>query len=327
MKSPTIRLILSCIVLSIFAGCTTVRNDSTLRVRLQWIPQSQFAGYIVALENGYYKDQGLSVELLPAGPDLKPHVTVANGSDDIGIGVPNQVLLARSNDVPLVAIAQIFQDSPNRYVIKSENKIDSLEQLRGEKVGLWLGGDEAEFVSMLSKAGMTLEDVQVIPQKYSVVPFLEDEYILSQVTVYNELMLVQAEGFNGDKLQVLSPSEFESAILGDMIFTHESLVTERSDELQKFVDASIKGWRYAIEHPEETLEIVMNYNPDLDKEQQRKQLSAVSELIKIGGLDNIGHIDESAYSQIQDVLVTSGQITSEIDLAEAMDQSFVKAPK
>lgn len=292
-------------------------------LRLQWIPQSQFAGFIVAKEMGFYEDVGLDVSLLPAGPDLKPQVTVAAGSDDIGIGVPNHIITARANGVPLVAIAQIFQDSPNRYVLKSENQISDLSDLRGRKVGLWLGGDEAEFISMLATANMTLDDVQVVPQEFSVIPFLEDEYVLSQVTVYNELNLIRAQGLDGDKLQVLSPKDYDSAILGDLVLTTEEFLSQHHDKAVAFLTASLKGWRHCVDNPDAALEIVLAYNPDLTREDQALQLGASIELVTAGLAQTagIGVLDAGAFATADRVLFESGQTTSRIEPSEAFDSS------
>lgn len=288
-----------------------------LNVRLQWYPHAQFAGYIVALKKGFYEDEGINVNLLPAGPDIKPTTTVANGTDDIGIGVPNQIITARANKVPMTIIAQIFQDSPNRYVLKAENRIDSLQELKGKKVGLWLGGDEAEFISMLASVGLKSNDVQIIPQEFSVTPFLQDNYVLSQVTTYNELILINNQGYLGDKLQVLSPKDFNSAILGDVIFCMDWLIANRKEELVKFLRASIKGWQFTIENPEEALKIVLDYNPELDGDSQRQTLKAIIDLVSSGpAIDNgIGYMNPAEYKNIQRILVQSGQIPEEVNIS------------
>ena len=322
--SQTCRLIICTILTICLFNCNPNKTskDVTINLRLEWIPQTQFAGYIVAKQKGYYKDEGLNVNLNPAGPDLKPQLTVANGSDQIGIGVPNQVIAARSNSVPLVAIAQIFQDSPNRYVLKNQNKISSLKDLKGKKVGLWLGGDEAEFVAMLKTVNMTLNDITVVPQEFSVSPFLQDKYILSMVTVYNELNLIQKAGYDGDKLQILSPKDYNSAILGDMIFTTDKYLKDNPVTVSKFLSASIKGWNYCVAHPSEALEIVMKYNPELNKEEQKYMLSACIELIKAGNPSKgIGFINESDYLNAEKILNISKQIDKDVTIKSTYDLS------
>lgn len=292
-----------------FSGACTNPNSSgnkdKINLRLKWAYQAQFSGYMVAKEMGFYKEAGLDVDIKPAGPDLKPYATVATGVDDVGIGIISQIITSRSNGVPLVAIAQIFQDSPNRFVLKGKNRIDSLPQLKGKKVGLWLGGDEIEFVSMLKKVGMELKDITVIPQKFSVSPFIADEYVCSQVMIYNEQLQVQKELASKDSLQVFSPKDFNSAILGDLLFTSETFLKKHPERLERFLAATFKGWQYVKEHPDEAVNIVLKYNPELNKEEQMKQLNAILGLIYTGNTvpRGMGYLPVEDYENAKAILL------------------------
>lgn len=309
-------------ILLLFA-CNT-SNSKKINLRLKWVKQAQFAGYLVADKKGFYKQQGLDVEILPAGPDIKSFMTVANGSDQFGIAMPNQIITARSNGVPLTIIGQIMQNSPYRYVLKSQNKIDSLPQLKGKNIGLWLKADEAEFIAMLKKEGMSLNDVNVIPQEFTITPFLEDKYVLSMVTVFNELNQIRSQGYEGDKLQVLSPKEYGCAFLGDMIFAKEDYIKENPEIVSKFLEASIMGWNYTIQHPEEALDIIMESNHELNKEQQKQQLDVVIDLIKSGKslTEGIGYIDESEYANIEKILRESGQLQNTVNIKEIYSSEY-----
>ncbi|HAA24485.1 MAG TPA: hypothetical protein DCR93_20655 [Cytophagales bacterium] len=302
-------------------------DDVTLR--LQWIPQAQFAGYIVADELEYYKEEGLNVTLLPAGPDLKPHITVANGSEDIGIGVPNQILTARSNEVPLTIVAQVFQDSPNRYILKAANQINSLQQLAGKKVGLWLGGDEAEFIAMLRSQGMALEDVDLVSQGFSVIPFLEEEYILSQVTTYNELNQIKAQGYSEDDLQIISPEDYKAAIPGDVIFVRQDFIETKLETLVSFLSASMKGWQYAIDNPDSTIDLILRVNPELDRADQESQLREVIKLVTYGNAQKsgLGVMTQEDYERTLKILRESNQIEGDVDITSVFDPSPLQKSK
>lgn len=299
------------------------RDSNELNLRLQWIVQAQFAGYIVADRLGYYSDEGLKVNIRPAGPDLKPLATVASGTDDIGLGVSNQVAVARANGTPVTIIAQIFQDSANRYVVLEKNRIGNLTELRGKKVGLWLGGDEAEFIAMLSTAGMSLSDVQVIPQGFSVSPFLNGDYVMSEVTVYNELLQIQNELRGKHELQIFSPSEFDSAIVGGMIFVAESTIKDKRDQLVRFLRASLRGWKYAISNPEKAVDLVASANPELKHDEQLEQLRAVNQLILNGISESeIGAMKPKDYETMLRVLKTSGQLPRPVRVNDLFDDSL-----
>ena len=327
---PTARLIFALVVVvsisSIGCGKKEQPQLEHIRFRLQWMPQAQFAGYIVAKELGFYTQAGLDVEIRSAGPDLRPQLTIASGTDDIAVGVSNQVVAARSSGVPLKIIAQVFQDSANRYILKKKNAIRSLQDLRGKKVGLWTGGDEAEFVSMLKTAGMTLDDVILVPQGFEVTPFIQDTYVLSMVTVYNELIQIREKGFGDDMLQILSPADYKSAIVSDMLFATEKYLKEHRSAAQRFLAASMRGWIYCLDYPDQSVDIVVKYDSSLKREEQSKQLKAVLALIWSGQakMKGIGYMDPDYYVTAERVLFDSNQISKRVDAATVFDDSFWK---
>lgn len=335
MKTKSILLLVVSIAIIISINSCTNRSNKTnqeltqINLRLQWFAHSQFAGYIIAKEKGYYKEYGLDVNILPAGPDLKPQVTVAAGTDDIGIGVPNQVIAAQSNDVPIVSIAQIFQDSPNRYILKKENSIEKLSDLKGKKVGLWLGGDEVEFLAMLKSQGMNKEDVELIPQAFSVVPFIEDQYVCSQVTSYGEMNFLAIQGWTKDKLQILSPKEYNSAIFGDLLFCKKDYLEENKETVTKFLEASIKGWQFCIKQPEEALKIILDYNKELTKEEQELVMKSVIELITTGDAKEygIGYINPRHLENAERILYESNQIDKRVNVSKLYDSSALDKVK
>ncbi|MCP9762314.1 ABC transporter substrate-binding protein [Lacihabitans soyangensis] len=315
------------LIISVFYLLSCSEKESNkINLRLKWVKQAQFAGYLVAESKGFYKDAGLDVTILPAGPDIKSFMTVANGSDQIGIAMPNQIISARSNGVPLTIIGQIMQDSPYRYVIKSENNIKNLTDLKGKSVGLWLKNDEAEFIAMLKSAGMSLNDVKIVPQEFTIVPFLENKYEVSQVTVFNELNQIRDKGYTEDKLQILSPKDYNSAFIGDMIFANQDFIDKNPELIKKFLSASLKGWKYALAHKEETIKILLKANKDLDKIQQMDQLLAVEGLINSGKnlSEGFGYMDEATYSNIQKILKETGQIQNEVDIKKIYTDRFWK---
>ncbi len=296
-------------------------------LRLQWFPQAQFCGFLVAKDKGWFREAGLDVDLRPAGPDLKPQVSVAAGTDDFGVGVSNQVITARANGVPLRIVAQIFQGSANRYVLRRRDAIQTLHDLRGRRVGLWTGGDEAEFVAMLHGAGMSLRDVEVVPQGYEVTPFLQGAYVLSQVTTYNELNQLRTNGLGDDQLQILDPDTYQAAIAADMLFTTDDYLRRKPDVARKVVLASLRGWSFCLHHEEEALDAVLRAAPSLDRAQQRLQLREVNQLVSGGAarVEGIGAMKREAYATAERVLRMSGQLSNPVDLNTVFDDTIIRS--
>jgi len=293
-------------------------------MRLEWYPQAQFAGFLVALDKGWYEDEGLSMEILPAGPDIKPVNTVASGSDDFGVGRPHQVLAARSSDVPLVMVIQIYQDSDLRYVAKKGRGIEEFSDVAGRKVGLWLGGDEYEFLAMLKAAGIPQDEVDIIPQGFQVTPFLENKIDISEVTTYNELNVIRRYGYSNDSLVIFSARDFGVALLSDGLFTTEKMISQQPHVVQSVVNASLRGWKFALEHPREAVAIVMKYNSDLEFDHQFEQLREVNRLIwqDVTISEGLGFINGRDFETARQILESSGQLRRPVDVAASYTLKF-----
>jgi len=293
-------------------------------VRLEWIIQGQFAGFVVAYDKGYYKDAGLDLELRPAGPDLKPAVTVAQGSDTFGVGHPNQVISARSNEVPLVMVMQFGQTSASTYIARKETGIKKVEDMPGHSVGLWFGGDEHEFQAMLRAANVNQSDVEVISQGFDIVQWLQGEYEVMQVTHFNELLQVYDQGIGPDQLVFLSPDDYGVSLISGGVFASEKTVKERPDVVQAMVDATMRGWQEALADPEAAAKIVLKYNSELEMNHQVNQIKAMGVLICKGPTmdGKFGFTEHEDYEVAQKVLLEAKLIESGIELNKAYTNSF-----
>lgn len=296
-------------------------------LRLEWVMQGQFAGPILALEKGYYEKAGVALELLPAGPDIKPAVTVATGADDFGIGHPNQIIAARSNGAPLVMVAQLGQRSATTYIARADSGIASIEDMPGRSVGLWFGGDEQEFLAMLDAAGIAQEDVDIISQGFDIIGWLNGDYDVMQVTLYNELQQVYRQGFSPDDLVFLDPAEQGVALISTGVFTTEAMMEEQPETVQAVVDATLRGWQEALADSRAAAEIVVTYNDELDVEEQVQQIEAMRELLCAGPTleGRFGEAEREDWAVAQDVLLGAGLIDQTIEVEEGFTNAFVDA--
>lgn len=298
-------------------------------LRLEWIIQGQFAGPLMALENGWYKEAGVDIELVPAGPDIKPAVTVAQGSDTFGIGHPNQIIAARSNGAPLVMVSQYGQKSVTTYIARKSSGITSINDMKGRSVGLWFGGDEQEFLAMLAKAGIDQGDVKIVSQGYDIVGWLNGDYEVMQVTLYNELQQVYAQGIKKEDLVFIDASEQDLAMVSTGLFTTEAVITEKPAAVQAVVDATLRGWQAALADPQKAAEVVVKYNSELKVEEQVAQIKAMGELFCTGptlkGEFGISVLKD--WETVQQILLDAKLIDAPIDLSKAFTNAFwEKAP-
>lgn len=292
-------------------------------MRLEWFMQGQFAGPIVAFEKGYYKDAGVDLQLLPAGPDIKASVTVATGADTFGIGHPNQVISGRANGAPLVMITQYGQKSASTYIARKDSGIASIKDMPGHSVGLWFGGDEQEFLAMLANAGIAQSSVSIISQGFDIIGWLHKDYDVMQVTLYNELLQVYRQGYKKEDLVFLDPPEGASIVSGGL-FTTEKEIKENPKAVQAVVDATLRGWKEALADPKAAAEIVLKYNSELKLDEQVEQIKAMGDLFCAGPTLNgeFGKSELKNYEVAQKILVGAKLIDQPIELDKAFTNAF-----
>lgn len=310
-------------------ACGTVLASAQAEetMRLEWVMQGQFAGPIVALDKGYYKEEGIDLKLLPAGPDIKPAVTVAQRTDTYGIGHPNQVISGRANGVPLVMVLQFGQKSATTYVARKDSGITKVEDMPGRSVGLWFGGDEHEFLAMLDAAGVDRDDVTVISQGYDIIGWLNGDYEVMQVTLFNELLQVYDQGYDKTELVFLDPSDYGVDLVSGGIFTTEDVIEESPESVQAMVNATMRGWQEALADPEAAAKIVVTYNSELDEAQQVGQIKAMRDLICAGPTleGKFGQSTMESWETSQNVLLGAKLIENGIELSEGFTNQFWEA--
>ncbi len=320
-----IRSLLAGVVVGVSAGAA----HAATTMRLEWVMQGQFAGPILALEKGYYKDAGVDMQLLPAGPDLKPAVTVAQGVDTFGIGHPHQVIAARSNGAPLVQVVQFGQKSATVYIARKDSGITSIKDMKGHSVGLWFGGDEHEFLAMLDAAGIPQGDVKIVSQGYDIIGWLQKQYDVMQVTRYNELQQVYRNGFKPEDLVIIDAADQGLALVNTGLFTTEDEIANHPEIVQGVVDATLKGWKEALADPAAAAAIVVKYNSELKVDEQIEQIKAMGDLFCAGPtLDGkFGYSNPSDWEVAQKILVGAKLIEQPIDLSKGYTNAFwEKAP-
>ena len=283
-------------------------NDVTLQ--LQWVTQAQFAGYYVALENGYYEDAGLDVTILPGGPDIAPPQVLAGGGADVMLNWMPSALAAREKGLPVVNIAQPFKTSGLMLTCWKDTGIESVEDFRGKTIGVWFFGNEYPFLSWMSQAGIPTEGgedgVTVLKQGFNVDPLLQRQADCISTMTYNEYGQVLDAGVSEDELVTFLYEDQGVATLEDGIWTLEENLDdpEMVDKLARFVDASMQGWQWAVENPEEAAAIVLDYD-ETGAQTEEHQVRMMEEVAKLIDPEN-GALDPEAAQRTVDTLLAGG---------------------
>ena len=298
----------SALVAGFSAGAAQAADALTLQ--LKWVTQGQFAGYYVAKDKGFYEEEGLDVTIKPGGPDIAPPQVIAGGGADVIVDWMPSALASREKGVPLVNIAQPFKKSGMMLTCRKETGITKPEDFKGKTLGVWFFGNEYPFLSWMSHLNMPTEGgpdgVTVLKQGFNVDPLLQKQADCISTMTYNEYWQVIDAGIPAEDLVVFKYEDQGVATLEDGLYVLEDSLKDPAmiDKYAKFVRASMKGWAYTAEHPEEAAEIVLE-NDATGAQTEKHQVRMVKEISKlVDGSD--GKLDMSAYDRTVKSLLSGG---------------------
>ncbi|HTY23551.1 MAG TPA: ABC transporter substrate-binding protein [Desulfomonilaceae bacterium] len=275
-----------------------------------WIPQAQFAGYMVALEKGFYREAGLDLNLLVGGPEKPPFVALEAGEAMFCTDWLSSGIQKRATGTPIVNLAQISQRSALILVAKKKSGIEQAQDLNGKNVGLWPGLFYIQPMVFFEKYGLK---VNVITNYTSVSLFLKGGVDAMSAMWYNEYHLMLNSGLNSDDLTLFFFSRLGLNFPEDGIYCLEQTLREDPNLCEAFVRASIKGWLYAFENQDDALDIIMKHakaaHTGTNKAHQRWMLARMKELIiPEGDARTLGKLYPADYALVSDILKDSNLI-------------------
>ena len=285
-------------------------SDNAVTLQLQWVTQAQFAGYYVALDQGFYEEEGLDVTILPGGPDIAPPQVLAGGGADAMLNWMPSALSAREKGLPVVNIAQPFKSSGLMLTCWKDTGIEGPQDFRGKTIGVWFFGNEFPFLSWMSQEGIPTEGgedgVTVLKQGFNVDPLLQRQADCISTMTYNEYGQVLDAGVSEDELVTFKYEDMGVATLEDGIYVLEENLEDPAfkEKMVKFVRASMKGWKWAEENPDEAAEIVLEYD-ETGAQSEAHQKRMMGEIAKLtAGSD--GSLEEADFQRTVDTLLAGG---------------------
>lgn len=291
-----------------FAGGVAGAADS-ITLQLKWVTQAQFAGYYVAKDKGFYDEEDLDVEINPGGPDIAPPQVIAGGGADVIVDWMPSALASRERGLPIVNIAQPFKSSGMMLVCLKDTGITSPEDFRGRTLGVWFFGNEYPFLSWMSQLGIPTDGsdngVTVLKQGFNVSPLLQRQADCISTMTYNEYWQVIDAGFTPDDLVVFKYDDQGVATLEDGLYVMEDQLNDPAfvDKMVRFVRASMRGWKYAEENPDEAADIVLD-NDATGAQTEKHQRRMMGEIAKLTAGSN-GSLDPADYERTVDTLLAS----------------------
>ena len=279
-------------------------------LQLKWVTQAQFAGYYVAKDKGVYEKHGLDVTIKPGGPDIAPPQVIAGGGADVIIDWMPSALASREKGVPLVNIAQPFKRSGMMLTCRADTGIKAPADFKGKTLGVWFFGNEYPFLSWMSQLSIPTtggtDGVTVLKQGFNVDPLLQKQADCISTMTYNEYWQLIDAGMKPEDLIVFKYEDQGVATLEDGLYVMEDRLTDPKfvDVMARFVKASMEGWAWARQNPEEAAKIVLE-NDATGAQTEKHQVRMMGEINKLTeGSD--GTLDEAAYERTVDTLMKGG---------------------
>jgi NitT/TauT family transport system substrate-binding protein len=298
-------------------AATTAQAQDEVRLQLQWVTQSQFAGYYVALENGYYEEENLDVTILPGGPDIAPPQVLAGGGADAMLNWMPSALAARERGLPVVNIAQPFVRSGLMLSCWADAGIAEPADLAGHTVAHWFFGNEYPFMGWMNQLGIPVDGsengVTLLQAGFNVDPLLQRQADCISTMTYNEYWQIIDAGVSPEELVTFRYSDYGVDTLEDGIWVLEENLDDPAffDKMVRFVRASMRGWEWAAANPTEAAMIVLDYDETgaQTEQHQLRMMGEVALLVEGGN----GTLDVESYERTVRTLLEGGDavITTE----------------
>jgi NitT/TauT family transport system substrate-binding protein len=291
-------------------GAAAAQAADEVTLQLKWVTQAQFAGYYVAKDQGFYEEEDLDVTIKPGGPDIAPPQVIAGGGADVIVEWMPAALAARERGVPLVNIAQPFKSSGMMLTCLKETGVTGPEDFPGRTLGVWFFGNEYPFLSWMSQLGIPTEGgadgVEVLKQGFNVDPLLQRQADCISTMTYNEYWQVIDAGIAPEELVTFKYEDQGVATLEDGLYVLEDDLEDPAfvDKMTRFVRASMKGWKWAEENPEDAAMIVLD-NDATGAQTEEHQIRMMGEIAKLTAGSN-GALDPADYERTVESLLSGG---------------------
>lgn len=298
----TFSLAVFCII---FFGGTAAKAIETVTLQLKWKHQFQFAGYYAAIHQGYYLEEGLDVHLIEGKPGGKEVEEVVRGNANFGVGM-SDILLSRLEGKPIVLIANIFQHSPVTLLTVRKSGYTSPQDFFKKAIRMVEGVKSAELQAMFLNEGIAVTDLNISTPRWNLEDLLSGEvdaiaaYISSQPYILKKQFIPYT---------LISPLTYGIDFYGDNLFTSEAEIAGHPDRVVAFRKASLRGWQYALENPEEIVDLILSKyaetNKHLDRNFLLNEATSYQNLI-LPDFVQLGHTNPGRWKHIADTYVRLG---------------------
>jgi two-component sensor histidine kinase/ABC-type nitrate/sulfonate/bicarbonate transport system substrate-binding protein len=278
-------------------------------LQLKWRHQFQFAGYYVAAQMGYYRDAGIDVEIREANPDMNFTDEVVQGRAQYGIN-NTDLLIDRVEGKKVVVLAVIFQHSPDILLSLAKSGLSSPKDFIGKRVML-TPGTEAEIYSMFANESVPTSAIDFIPHSWNIEDLVSGRVDAVSAYTTNESLVLKARGI---RINEVRPLTYGIDFYGDCLFTSEAELHAHPARAAAFLAASLKGWDWAMDHVEETCDLILDKYPSgKDKASLMAEAAAMDEIM-VHKFVPIGVMNPGRWRHVGDTYAKLGAIPADYSL-------------
>jgi ABC-type nitrate/sulfonate/bicarbonate transport system substrate-binding protein len=313
------------LVLPLLMSCTSQANEQPLEevtVQLAWVHRALFAGFYAADQNGYYAEEGLKVNLVPRpSPEADILSPVVNGSAGFGVEFGASLIIARSQGLPVTAIATIYRRHPLVFMTLESSGITKPQDFPGHTIRtLVQGSSQVAFQAMMTKLGLDPESVRQVDVGYDLSPFYQGKLDIWPGFMNSEVLDARNKGY---QVNLILPEDYGVHLNGYTLYTTDQMIEKNPDLVLRFLRASLRGWQWAIENPEEAGALALKYDPSLDESQQAAIMEASVPLIHTG-VDKVGWIRPEIWSSMYEILSEQNLLGKPFDVNQTYTLVFLQ---
>jgi diguanylate cyclase (GGDEF)-like protein/PAS domain S-box-containing protein len=304
------------LILWLFVFCLPAWALEPVTLQLKWQHQFQFAGYYAALEKGYYQQAGLDVSLREARAYEDPIQNVLDGHAHYGVGTSELLLLHHFNQ-PVVVLAVIFQHSPLALLVHNPDSASDASRFAYQYIQdlkdkpIMMEPNSAELLAYLEREGLTRSNLNLVDHTFDSRDLLAGKVAAMSVYVTDEPFLFQEQNIN---YQLFKPIMGGIDFYGDNLFTTEQEVEQHPQRVLAFREASLKGWEYAMAHPEEMIDLIYEkYSQRHSKAHLRFEYEQMLRLIRTD-LTEIGYMYKGRWQHIGATYAQLNMLPKEFNL-------------
>jgi PAS domain S-box-containing protein len=304
---------ISIFLLIVISASQLFGADDSVRVQLKWWHQFQFAGYYAAEKNGYYKEQGLNVKLIPGDPTHAAVAQVLNNKADFGI-TGADIVVDYASGKPLVALGAIFQHSPYTILSLKEKSIHVPSDLIGKRLMASPDQGWTELKAVFLREGIAPDSLKLLSHSWKNTDLIEDK--ADAITAYISVEVNQLRKLGVEPSYIL-PINYGIDFYGDVLFTQKNLAESEPLLVKKFTEASFKGWDYAMSHTSEMADYILTLPGVKERGVTKDDLLVEAEAMRnliLPDLVEVGHMNEGRWRHIVNIHRQLGLIKNEPDL-------------